>query len=169
MRTQWRWLGVAGVVLVIAVGSVAFGARYYDGPIAIFAGGPFKSGDIAPAPADWSFLADRDTVQFQTLNPATSRTIWFVVRDGRLFLTSGYMKSAFGARVKRWPYQVETDNRILLRTDGKLYEQRLNRITHGLDIVPVLDEFERKYGDSMGIGAAEVTEGYTWLYEVVDR
>ena len=64
---------------------------------------------------------------------------------------------------------VETDNRILLRIDGKLHEQRLNRITSGLDVVPVLDEFERKYGDSMGIGAAEVTEGYTWMYEVVDR
>ena len=26
-----------------------------------------------------------------------------------------------------------------------------------------------KYGDSMGIGAAEVTEGYTWMYEVGGR
>ena len=79
------------------------------------------------------------------------------------------MKSAIGARWKRWPYQLEHDNRIILRIDGKLYEQRLRRIASGPDIVPVLDEFGRKYGDSMGIGAAEVTEGYTWMYEVVDR
>ena len=96
---------------------------------------------MAAAPVDWGFLSDRETVQFQTLNPATSRTIWFVVHDGRLFLTSGYMKSTFGARVKRWPYQIATDDRIMLRIDDQLYEQRLNRITSGPDIVPVLDEF----------------------------
>jgi hypothetical protein len=79
------------------------------------------------------------------------------------------MKSAFGANLKRWPYQIEYDNRIILRIDGKLHEQRLHRITSGPDIVPVLDEFDRKYGDSMGIGVAEVTEGYTWMYEVADR
>ena len=53
--------------------------------------------------------------------------------------------------------------------DGKLYEQRLNRISSGPDIVPVLDEFERKYDDGMDIGADEVTQGYTWMYEVVGR
>ena len=72
-------------------------------------------------------------------------------------------------RVKRWPYQIESDKRILLRIDGELCERRLNRITNGPDIVPVLDQFERKYGDSMGIGADEVTEGFTSMYEVVDR
>ena len=70
---------------------------------------------------------------------------------------------------KRWPYQLENDDRIIVRIDEKLYEQRLQPVTSGPDIVPVLDEFGRKYGDGMGIGAAEVTEGYTRMYEVVDR
>lgn len=169
MKKLFKWFGIAIVGLVIAIGSLTFGARYHDGPLEIFAGGPFKSGEILAAPNDWNVLRDRQTVEFQTLEPPISRTIWLVVYDGRLFFTSGYMKSAIGSKLKRWPYQLERDNRIILRIDGKLYEQRLLRITSGPDIVPVLDEFDRKYGDSMGIGAAEVTEGYTWMYEVAGR
>ena len=181
MRARFRWLGLVVIILGIGVGSLMLGARYYDGPIAVFPGGPFKSGAIIPAPNDWNFLRDRDTVQFQTLNPVTSRTIWFVVHDGRLFFTSGYLKwdedhglAEYGlpgliSKLKRWPYQLENDNRIILRTDEKLYEQQLQQVTSGPDIVPVLDEFGRKYEDNMGIGAAEVTEGYTRMYEVVDR
>ena len=123
-----------------------------------------------------------DTVEFQTLDPPISRTVWLIVHDGRLFFTSGYLKwdedhglREYGLRglilktVKRWPYQLESDNRIILRVDDKLYEQRLQQITGGPDIVPVLDAFAHKYEDSMGMGAAEVTEGYTRMYEVVGR
>ena len=169
VKTLSKWLGIVIFGLVIAIGSLTFGARYHDGPLEIFAGGPFKSGEILAVPSDWNVLRDRQTVELQTLEPPISRTIWLVVYDGRLCLTSGYMKSAIGSKLKRWPYQLERDNRIILRLDGKLYEQRLLRITSGPDIVPVLDEFDRKYGDSMGIGAAEVTEGYTWMYEVGGR
>jgi len=43
------------------------------------------------------------------------------------------------------------------------------RYHDGPDIEPVLDEFDRMYGDSLGIRATEITEGYTRMYEVVDR
>lgn len=160
---------LAVAVPVLTLGLLWFGTRFWDGPILAIPGGPFRSGQIAAAPTDWDFLADRETVQFQTVSPPASRTIWFVVHDGRLFISSGAMTSPLAPRVKRWPHQVEEDNRIILRVDGTLYEQRLDRITRGPDIVPVLDLFERKYDDSLGIGAAEVTEGHTWMYEVVDR
>ncbi len=127
-------------------------------------------------------MRDSVTVEFQTLDPPVSRTVWLVVYDGRLFFTSGYLKwdEDHGLREyglpglmsklsKRWPYALENDNRIILRIDEKLYEQRLQQVTSGPDIVPVLDAFGDKYGDSMGIGAAEVTEGYTRMYEVVGR
>ena len=183
MKRLLKWLGIVIAVLVMAIGLLAFGARYHDGPLEVFTGGPFKSGDIVPAPNDWNLLRDRETVEFQTLDPPISRTIWLVVQDGRLFFTSGYLKwdedhglREYGLRglifklSKRWPYQLENDDRIILRIDEKLYEQRLQRITSGPDIVPVLDAFGRKYGDDLGhFGAAEVTEGYTRMYEVVDR
>ena len=161
MRRLFKWLGIVTVVTVMASGLLGVGARYHDGPLSIFVGGPFKSGDAVPAPSDWTLLRDRDTVEFQTLDPPISRTIWFVVHDGLPGLIAKWSK--------RWPYQLENDNRIILRIDDTLYEQQLQRVTSGPDIVPVLDAFGRKYGDDMGIGAAEITEGYTRMYEVVDR
>ena len=87
MKKLFKWFGIAIVGLVIAIGSLTFGARYHDGPLEIFAGGPFKSGEILAAPNDWNVLRDRQTVEFQTLEPPISRTIWLVVYDGRLFFT----------------------------------------------------------------------------------
>ena len=182
MKTLSKWLGIVIVVLVMAIGLLSFGARYHDGPLAIFTGGPFTSGEIVPASNDWNILRDSETVEFQTLDPLVSRTVWLVVYDGRLFFTSGYFKwdEDHGLREyglpglisrlsKPWPYQLETDNRIILRIDDKLYERRLQQVTSRPEIVPVLDAFNDKYGDSMGIGAAEVTQGYTRMYEVVGR
>lgn len=138
-----------------------------DGPIANIPGGPFTSGELSESPADWRHISNRASVQFQTLTPPVSRTIAHVVVDGRLFISSS-MQGLMG-QLKQWPHDIAGDDRILLRIDGAIYQQRLQRVTSGADIVPVLDEFERKYNDSMGIGAAEVTEGYTWMYEVLER
>lgn len=143
--------------------------RLHDGPLELIPGGPFTSGEMTAAPDDWTFLSEQVTLQFQTLSPSVSRTIWMVVHDGRLFLTTSNMNSAIGFRTKRWPSALEADDRVIIRVDDLLYEQRLQRISSGPDILPVLNEFERKYSDGLGIGAAEVTEGYTWMFEVVDR
>lgn len=67
---------------------------------------------------------------------------------------------------------MEDDDRIILRIDGNLYEQRLERIMEGPEIVPVLNELARKYfpGSDDGLGTAEtVTTGDTWMFEVVSR
>jgi len=118
--------------------------RYHDGPFEAVAGGPFVSGEMTTAPDDWTFLLNRETIQFQTLTPAVSRTIWMVVHDGRLFLSSGSMNTAITSRLKRWPYAIESDDRVIVRFDGKLYAQRFQRINDGPDIESVLDEFDRK-------------------------
>jgi len=157
------------LLILILIAGLLFSARYYDGPLEIIAGGPFKTGDLSPAPDDWSYLVDRDTIEFQTLDPARSRTVWLAVHDSRLFIVSGYMTTGYGAIWKQWPYYLLDDDRIILRIDGQLHEQRLQRITSGPDIEPVLSEFSRKYGDGLGMGATEVTEGHTWMFEVVDR
>ena len=164
-----RWLLTILIVLVMGIAGALFGMRYHDGPLAILSGGPFKTGELSPAPDDWSFLADRSTIEFQTLTPARSRTVWLAVHDNRLFVVSGYMTTGYGAIWKQWPHYLLADDRIILRIDDRLYEQRLRRITSGPDIEPVLNELSRKYGDGLGLGATEVTEGHTWMYEVVDR
>ncbi len=95
---------------------------------------------------NWDFIKDRQEIEFQTLNPTTSRTVWLGVVEGRLFLVSGYMNTGYGGLWKQWPHYLAEDDRIILRIDGMLYEQRLERIMGGEIVAPVLSEFGRKYG-----------------------
>ena len=107
-------------------------------------------------------------LEFQTLSPARSRTVWLGVYEDRLFIVSGYMNTSLGAIWKHWPYYLEEDDRIIVRIDGKLYEQRLQRVMQGPEVEAVLAEFDRKY--AVGEATAEtVTSGDTWMFEVLPR
>ena len=169
MKRFLKWFGIIVGVLVLAIALLLFGMRFHDGPLEILSGGPFMTGELATAPADWSFLTERSTLEFQTMDPAQSRTVWLAVHDRRLFLVSGYMTTGYGAIWKQWPHYIENDDRIILRIDGKLYQQRLQRILSGADVVPVLSEFSRKYGAGDAASDAAVSSGYAWMYEVVSR
>ena len=74
---------------------------------------------------------------------------------------------------KQWPARIEDDNRIILRIDGKLYEQRLERVMGGPIVAEVMAQVGRKYlgGDGTVIPESEaaVTSGSAWMFEVVDR
>ena len=106
------------------------------------------------------------------MDPVTSRIVWVPVVDGQLYIVSGYMNSTIGRLWKQWPAYMEQDNRILIRVDDKIYQQRLERITEGPIAAEVMSEVARKY-----IGApatvnpaagAAVTSGSVWLFKVVD-
>jgi hypothetical protein len=169
MKKLFKWLGIVVGVVVLAIGLFLVSMRFHDGPLVVFSGGPFETGELSAAPADWSFLTDRAEIEFQTMDPSTSRTVWLGVDDGRLFLVSGYMNTNRGAIWKQWPHYLENDDRIILRIDGKLYEQRLQRVMDGPNVIPVLNEFSRKYGGGGLASADSVINGDTWMYEVVDR
>ena len=81
------------------------------------------------------------------------------------------MNTGYGAIWKQWPHYLNDDDRVILRIDDTLYEQRLERIIEGPDVVPVLRELGRKYfsGSEGSATQATVARGDTWMYEVVDR
>ncbi|MEX0965128.1 MAG: hypothetical protein WDZ52_13920 [Pseudohongiellaceae bacterium] len=169
MKKILKWIGIIAAVLALGIAALFTSMRFHDGPLEIFSGGPFKTGTLTEAPNDWSFLAERSTIEFQTMDPAQSRTVWLATFDQRLFIISGYMTTNYGAIWKQWPHYLEADDRVILRIDDKLYEQRLQRIMSGPEVVPVLNEFSRKYGSGEAASADSVTSGYNWMYEVVDR
>ena len=176
MKKFFKWLGILFGTLALALSVFLLGMRFTDGPIAAFTGGPFSTGILAAAPTDWTYLTDRDLIEFQTMDPPRSRTVWLAVHEGRLFIVSGYMNSVPGAIWKQWPYYLEDDDRIILRIDGNLYEQRLERFMEGPEVVPVLSELFRKYfagggvtGNDSFTSAETVANGDTWMFEVVPQ
>ncbi|MCY3793869.1 MAG: hypothetical protein OXG51_05765 [Gammaproteobacteria bacterium] len=161
-----------GMVLAItaAVAAVLIGARFADGPLEIIAGGPFSTGELqSTAPVDWSFVRDIETIEFQSLEPPRSRTVWVLAHEGRMFIPCGYMNSTWGRIWKQWPVEAERDGRIITRIDGKLYNQNLVRIQDGPILEPLLAEMSRKYAGGQPIPVEVVTSGAFWFFEVTPR
>lgn len=162
-------LGLLGAV-VLALGAVTVAARFHDGPIAIFAGGPFTSGERVTGPEpDWSFVRDIPEVEFQLLDPPRSRTTWILEYDGRIFIPCGYMTTTWGRAWKRWPVEAEQDGRAILRIDGKLYDRQLVRVQDGPLTGPLTTELVRKYPVAQALDADAVASGYLWLFEMAPR
>lgn len=156
------------VIVAVAVGGVLVAARFSDGPLAMIAGGPFTSGEPYSGPEpDWQFVRDVDTVEFQLLQPARSRTTWILEHDGRIFIPCGYMDTAWGRLWKQWPIEAEQDGRALLRVDGTLYPRTLRRVQDGPLVAPLVAELNRKYPVQATLEA--VAAGSLWLFELTPR
>ena len=169
MRASFRLLATLVFVVALIIGAFLVGMHFHDGPLEIISGGPFRTGALSTSPMNWDFIKDRQEIEFQTLNPTTSRTVWLGVVESRLFLVSGYMNTGYGRLWKQWPHYLTDDDRIILRIDGNLYEQRLARVMGGEIVAPVLSEFSRKYGFSAASDDSQVTGGDTWMFEVIPR
>ncbi|MFT6434255.1 MAG: hypothetical protein ACJAVI_002303 [Candidatus Azotimanducaceae bacterium] len=142
--------------------------RYHDGPMEIITGGPFQSGSLVVenegSKLDINSLIDRDTFEFQLLDPPRSRTVWLAVNDNRLFIASAYMNEGYAKIWKQWPHQVAENNKILLRIDEQIYERQLIR-TFDDDIANAVGkETERKYGAKFT--HQDVASEGVWIYEV---
>ncbi len=163
--------GLLGLVvfLLICFGGFLVSMKFHDGPMEIFAGGPFKTGEIVQTkPSNWSFLQDRPTLEFQTLEPTRSRITWLAVVDGRLFVPSGYMNTGIGKIWKHWPLEAEKDGRALLRIDDKIYPVRLVRVNPAAPYAEeIITELNRKYPGSGTVD--NVRNEDTWLFEIVTR
>lgn len=164
---------IASLVVVVVLALIA--SRFTDGPTAILAGGEFTSGTLAAEEPDWSFAKDLDTVEFQLLDPARSRTTWITVVDGRVFIPCGYMNSTWGRIWKQWPIQAEKNGEAILRIDGKLYNRTLKRVKDDPALDGVLSELARKYlsgaGDpnAVAFGRETIDSNSLWIFELVPR
>lgn len=170
MKTLFKILaGLVGLFIAFVLLLLIY-ARFHDGPIAIFAGGPFRSGEVYSGPEpDWSPLRTRPEVEFQLLEPARSRVTWITEHDGKPYIVSGYMNTSIGNLWKQWPHEIANDNRILLRVDDVIYERRLLRIMEDPAIEPVLYQLAQKYGLAFSDPKEAVRNGDVWVYEVAPR
>ncbi len=164
-----KWLLILIATIVIAIVAFLFYMRSHDGPIEIFAGGPFTSGQLVEgSEPNWNDYKDLVTFEVQTMSPPRSRTTWLVVVENRLFIPSSYMNTAFGKIWKHWPHHAEKDGRALLRIDDKIYEQDLSRISAEDPIIPgVLTALSEKYPVDGSIEQVKAND--TWIFELKPR
>jgi len=191
MRRARRFVRIAsrGVVLLAAVVVlVAIVARFSDGPIAVFPGGPLTAGIPTPyEDVDWSRVAHIPYLELQLETPARSRTTRFLLHGNVPYIPCAFCTNRI---LKRWPRQLEHDDRVVLRVGGMLIEGRARRVPNGsaeylaarrahrLKYSPPADSgpgAEQRAADVV-VGAARLLPGTedasepdSWLYRVDPR
>lgn len=150
-----RLLVLAGLsAAVYAAG--AFLLSHADGPVFVFAGGPLRSGEpVAFAEMDWDAVDGLHELELEIVGAASSRTLWFSVYEGVPYVACDL--DCVGGRLTRWPQQIDRDDRVVIRVDGKRIEGRLVHVPHGsAEYAAARAQRDTKYsGDEGGLAATE--------------
>lgn len=124
-----------GLVLVATiaafVAAIAVLARLGDGPIFVFPGGRLIEGRrVEYAAVDWNELAAVREIEFQLESPARSRITRMTIADGKPYVPCAFCTNEI---LKRWPRELELDDRVVIRVDGLLIEGRARRVPQDSD------------------------------------
>jgi hypothetical protein len=158
-----RVIRIIALLLLAAVALlvfVALGARFNDGPIGLFPGGPLEAGPLEEDPVtDWSFATDEETIELQLLSQDRSRTTWILVRGGAAFIPC----SLSFPPAKSWHQRAVENGRAVLRMRGRRYPVALERVEDE-ELAAALGEVVRgKYG------TGPPGEGAAWYFRVTSR
>lgn len=141
-----RILRVIGFLIVGIVGMLvvlAFGARFHDGPVGLFPGGPLEAGALEQRPvADWNFAQAENTIELQLLSQERSRTTWILVHDGTAFIPCaiGFPPG------KTWHEYAARDGRAIVRIEGRRYPVTLQRVEDPVVSAALAGIVKEKYG-----------------------
>lgn len=166
-RRTWllRLATVAGLGLV-AYAAGSFLLSRADGPVFVFAGGPLRSGErVAFEDVDWTALDGLNELEMEIVGAGSSRTLWFSVSDGLPYVACDL--DCVGGRLERWPQQIDRDDRVVVRVDGRLVEGRLVHVPHESDeYARARARREQKYSGEAGARAAAETAAHGAVVEV---
>ncbi len=154
-RGLTRLAGVAGGIGLVLLAGSHWLARA-DGPVWVFAGGPFRSGEqVAFESVDWESLDTLHELEMEIVGARSSRTLWFSVHEGAPYVACDL--DCIDGRLDRWPRQIEQDDRVVIRIDSRRVDGRLVHVPHDSDEYRTARaRRERKYaGDDGGRAAAE--------------
>ncbi len=166
-------------VLLLGVTWVTLSFKYHDadGPSVLFPGGQLVSGELHQgADPDWSFTDEVGTIELETSDPVSSRTIWVMESDGKIYVGSAYMRSMLGRLWKDWAFDVEEagSRDAVVRIEGVRYERELIRVTDPEIVEGVTRKTAMKYfggvtPEAVAQGMRQVAEGDTWMFELAPR
>ena len=176
LRLILQIVGVIILIPIVTIGTLKIDKQNNDGPSILFPGGELLSGDLHTGPdPDWSFTDQVPTIELQLVHPLSSRTIFIMESNGKVYIPSGYMRSLLGRIWKDWAFQAdEGDGLAVARINGVRYERQLTRIKDGDVIDGVAAKLAMKYagGNTPEAVAAikqSVADGDTWIFEMATR
>jgi hypothetical protein len=152
-RSAWpRRLAIGLLFATLALG--AFLLSRSDGPVFVFGGGPLRSGELVDFSAlDWTALDALHELEMEIVGTGSSRILWFSVHDGVAYVACDL--DCIGGRLSRWPQQIEQDDRVVIRIEGKRVAGRLVHVPHETnEYENVKAGRERKYSGAAGGRAA---------------
>jgi len=163
-----RWLGRVAAVVGLLVATLMGGAFLLsraDGPVLIFAGGPLRSGEpVAFADLDWTALDAQTELELEIVGARSSLTLWFSVHEGIPYVACDL--DCFDGKLERWPQQIELDDRVVVRIDGKRIDGRLIHVPHGsAEYEAVRAGRLRKYSGEAGGRAASEAAAHNAVVE----
>lgn len=169
VKLLFQALGLLLLIPAVALATLRFENRNADGPSILFPGGELVSGDLYTGPEpDWSSVRDVPTIELQLNDPLSSRLIWILESEGKIYVVSGYMTTFLGRLWKEWAIQAdEGDGLAVLRVNGTRYERQLVRIKEGAVLDGVGAEMGRKY--RAPVTRQIIESGNTWVFELAPR
>lgn len=176
IRVILQILGIVLLLLGLTIVTLKLKHRNADGPSILFPGGALISGELHRGPEpDWSFTDDVFSIELQLEEPPSSRRIFVMESDNKVYVPSGYMRSLLGRLWKDWAFQAEAgDGLAIARIEGVLYERRLVRVMDDRVVAGVAAKLAQKYGAGATPAAvaqvqAAVASGDSWIFELAPR
>lgn len=176
LRILIQIIGLLVMLLAVTLITLKLKHQNADGPSILFPGGELVSGELHTGPEpDWRFTDDVYTIELQLEDPLSSRRIFVMESDGKVYVPSGYMKSFLGRLWKDWAFQAaEGEGLAVVRIDGVRYERKLVRVTDPDVIEGVAAKLAQKYAggatpETVNQVARSIAEGDTWIFEMAPR
>jgi len=173
MKILLQIVGILILLLLATLATLKLKHQNDDGPSVLFPGGKLVSGTLHQGPEpDWSFTDDVFTIELETSDPVSSRRIFVMESDGKVYVPSGYMRSFLGKLWKDWAFDVEEGSKAAVaRIEGVRYERQLVRATDPAVVEGVAKKLAMKYGGGASPEAVSqimqsVADGDTWIFEM---
>ena len=167
------------LISLVVLGTLRTQRSGADGATIVFPGGEMIAGELHTGPEpDCSFTDNISTIELQLNYPISTRRIFILESEGKIFVVSGYMKSFLGKIWKEWAFDADEGNdEGVLRVNNVRYPRQLVRIKDGDVLNGVSSKLLAKYSgvpspvsaEAIAAARADIENGNSWIFELAPR